>query len=211
MPTRDRHDDGPVLREATDHSLLRRFRLGSEDAATELYVRYARRLQALTQANSAPDLASRIDADDIVQSVFRTFFRRVAKGEFDVPDGEELWKLFLVIGLNKLRAVSAYHRAAKRDVRSSSGGQALEHVAQTPSNASHQDETSLTILRLVIEDVVSGLTPAQRQIINLRIDGYEVAEIALRQGRSKRSVERILQGFRELLGKLIHEGHTEDQ
>ncbi len=51
----------------------------------------------------APDLAGRVDADDIVQSVFRTFFRRVAKGDYEVPDGEELWKLFLVIALNKVR------------------------------------------------------------------------------------------------------------
>ncbi|MDB5389069.1 MAG: polymerase subunit sigma-70, partial [Planctomycetaceae bacterium] len=66
MSTRDGRDDGPVLRDVSDHSLLRRFRLGSEDAATEIYMRYARRLHALTQANSSPDLASRVDSEDIV-------------------------------------------------------------------------------------------------------------------------------------------------
>jgi hypothetical protein len=34
-----------------------------------------------------------VDAVDLVQSIFRTFFRRVRRGCYDVPDGEELWKL----------------------------------------------------------------------------------------------------------------------
>jgi RNA polymerase sigma-70 factor (ECF subfamily) len=208
MPPREHDDDGLVRRDVTDRSLLRRCRLGSEEAATELYVRYARRLYALTQANSHPDLAPRFDSEDIVQSVFRTFFRRVAKGEFDVPDGEELWKLFLVIGLNKLRAVAAYHRTAKRNVGLSTGSQSIETDAPQTQGP---DETSLTILRLVIEEALSVLTPAHREIINARIDGYEVAEIAAQQGRSKRSIERILQGFREMLSKLIHDGQREDR
>src|SRR5574341_751939 len=64
----------------SDRSLLRRFRRGEEDAATLLYLRYADRLRALTVAQCSPDLAQRVDADDIVQSVFRTFFRRAAQG-----------------------------------------------------------------------------------------------------------------------------------
>ena len=102
------------LDEVSDRSLVRRLRTGSQDAATQLYLRYAKRLHGLTRAKCSPDLASRVDSEDIVQSVFRTFFRRVQKGEYDVPDGEELWKLFLVIGLNKIQSVGTFHRAAKR-------------------------------------------------------------------------------------------------
>lgn len=202
MPNQNGPAGEPGADEASDHSLLRRVRLGSEDAATQLYLRYARRLHALARARCAPDLAPRVDADDIVQSVFRTFFRRVALGNYDVPDGEELWKLFLVIGLNKIRHTAAFHRAAKRDVRASVGGEALE---QAGGMADTGDETSLNVLRLVIDEVLAGLSPSHREIVRLRIEGYEVAEIAERQGRSKRSVERILQGFRELLGRRIDE------
>ncbi|MDB5337401.1 MAG: sigma-70 family polymerase sigma factor [Planctomycetaceae bacterium] len=202
MPNRARRPDELVPHEISDHSLLRRLRSGSEDAATALYVRYARRLYDLTRANSLKDLATRIDADDIVQSVFRTFFRRVAKGEYDVPDGDELWKLLLVIGLNKLRAVSTYHRAAKRDVRATVGGDALKLASE---QAASGDEASLTILRLVIDEVLSGLSAVHREIIDLRIEGHEVAEISTKLGRSKRSVERILQGFRQMLATMIDE------
>ena len=95
----------PSLQVVSDGSLMRRLQTGSQDAATQLYLRYAKRLHALSRAKCSPDLAARVDSDDIVQSVFRTFFRRVEKGEYDVPDGEELWKLFLVIGLNKIQTV----------------------------------------------------------------------------------------------------------
>lgn len=195
MPYLDSHDT-----EISDRSLLRRLRTGSEDAATEIYVRYADRLLALTRANTSGDLARRFDAEDIVQSVFRTFFRRVNKGDYDVPDGEELWKLFLVMGLNKIRTVGAFHRAAKRDVRADTRGELLTDAA-----AATGDENSLNILRMVIDDVLATLTPAHRDIINMRIEGYEVEPIAERLGRSKRSVERILQGFRETLSKQIRE------
>lgn len=193
----DQNQFGPTG--ISDRSLLRRFRTGSEDAATQLYLRYAKRLLALTRTKCAPDLAPRFDADDIVQSVFRTFFRRVAKGGYDVPDGDDLWKLFLVIGLNKIQAVGAYHRAAKRDVRLSAGDNGLETAATEVT-----DTESLSILKMAIEEVMTGLTPAHREIVNLRIEGCEVAEIAVRLGRSKRSVERILQGFRKMLASQIN-------
>ena len=46
--------------EPSDHSLLRRFRHGSQDAATQLYLRYAQRLRALAQAQCSAELARRV-------------------------------------------------------------------------------------------------------------------------------------------------------
>lgn len=182
----------------SDQTLLHRFRRGDEDAATQLYVRYAERLLALAQTHVGTDLARRVDPEDIVQSVFRTFFRRAAKGEYEVPDGDELWKLFLVIGLNKIRATAAHHRAAKRSVGTTVGGDAIEH--HSPASA---ESESLSILRLAIEEILSSLPADHSQIIALRIEGYEVAEIAAKVGRAKRSVERILQEFRKLLQRQL--------
>ena len=84
-----------------DKSLLHRYRRGDDDAATELYLRYAHRLRALANAQTSPELQQRVDNEDLVQSIFRTFFRRVAGGQYDVPNGDELWKLLLVIGLEQ--------------------------------------------------------------------------------------------------------------
>jgi RNA polymerase sigma-70 factor (ECF subfamily) len=196
-PLAERPDEAP-----SDRSLVRRLRGGQPDAATELYLRYADRLLALAAGQCAPDLAPRVDPEDIVQSVFRTFFRRVARGQYDVPEGEELWKLFLVIALHKIRSTASFHRAAKRDVRVTTTGlpEALAgHQLVAP------DETARTTLCLVIDELLDGLPSSMRAIVELRIEGHEVEEIACRTQRSRRSVERALQEFRTRLSDLLRE------
>jgi RNA polymerase sigma-70 factor (ECF subfamily) len=146
-------------------------------------------------------LARRVDPEDIVQSVFRTFFRRAAQGHYDVPLGEELWKLLLVIALNKVRAAGEFHRAARRDVRATRGADALEGA-----EGRGRDEQALTILRMVVDEMMAELPESHRKIIEMRIESHEVAEITAAVGRSKRSVERVLQQFRARLGQLIEQG-----
>jgi RNA polymerase sigma-70 factor (ECF subfamily) len=190
------------LREVSDRSLLRRVRLGSEDAATQVYLRYAQRLRGLVKAQSSPELARRVDAEELVQSIFGSFFRVASKGYYDVPAGEELWKLFLVIALNKIRAKGAFHRAAKRDVRRTIAGEEAVQGAELPDE---QTTAELGFLELTVEEALERLPPPQRQIVTLRIEGYEVAEIAQRTERSKRTVERLLQEARNRLAYLLQE------
>lgn len=188
--------------EASDASLLRRLHGGETDAATELFLRYAGRVRALAAAQTSPTVRRRVDPDDIVQSVFRTFFRRATAGQYDIPAGDELWKLFLVIGLNKVRAVAAHHTAAKRDVRATAAGPEFDAAAdRTPAD----DEAALTVLRMTIDEILAPLPADHREIVELRVAGYEVAEIAARVGRAKRSVERVLQTFRTKLDGLTHD------
>ena len=187
---------------SSDHSLLRRFRQGSEDAATQLYLRYANRVYRLAQAQCPPDLTRRVDADDIVQSVFSSLFRRVRQGDYDVPAGEELWKLLLVITLNKIRAQGNFHRAACRDVRLTAPASPDTAVAA----GADSDGPALAFLKLVIDELLQRLPEPHREMILLRIDGHEVAEVAARTRRSKRSVERVLQEFRRHLAAELHEG-----
>ncbi len=186
----------------SDRSLVRRLRGGHSDASTRLYLRYAGRIHALAVSQSSPDLAVRVDPEDIVQSVFRTFFRRAAQGHYTVPDGEEIWKLLLVISLNKVRSAGAYHRAAKRDVRKTTRGEAFDRAIESKPG---RDDDAMTILRMVIEDLLEELPAPHRLMIEMRIEGHEVSEIGEKVGRAKRSVERVLQDFRTHLGAMIRE------
>lgn len=188
---------GPVA-EPTDSSLVRRLQKGNQDAATLLYFRYAERVRNLARAKSSPGLARRVDADDIVQSVFSSFFRGMSQGYYDIPSGTELWKLLLVIALNKVRAQGAHHRAAKRDVqRTTSGGLLDKH------GKPNQQDLAYTVLKLVIDESLETLPPLSQQIIAMRIDGHKVTEIAEKTQRSKRTVERVLQEFRSSLSKVL--------
>lgn len=191
---RPRDDDGP-----SDGSLLRHVRHGDQDAARVLYQRYAERLHALARKRCSPDLAGRVDDDDIVQSVFGSFFRKVMHGSYDVPAGEELWNLFLVITVNKVRAKGAHHRAAKRDVRQTTGGEGIE---QAPDPLASNGQ-ACAFLKLSVEEALERLPREQEKAIRLRMEEYEVAEIAEALGRSKRTVERLLQEGRSRLGELL--------
>lgn len=196
----DQPTDVPVL--STDASLLQRYRAGEGDAATELYRRYAERLFSLATAQTSAAVKGRVDPEDIVQSVFRTFFRRAALGQYEVPNGEELWKLFLVIGLNKIRALARHHKAAKRDARMTTGGIEFDTVADLTAAP---DNIALHALQVTIDELLAPLPQSYQDVIRLRIEGCEVSEIAARTGRARRSVERMLEEFRQKLHGLLHD------
>jgi len=185
----------------SDRDLLDLFRAGSQDAAALIYERYAHRLRVLVRSHSSAALGSRCDPEDIVQSVFRRFFHRASQGNYEVLASAELWNLFLVIALNRLRAEEAYHRAAKRDVRltakESRPGSLLAQLEQL--------DPAAAFLEVVMEEALEGLPELHRQVVKLRIEGYEVAEIAEKTERSKRTVERVLQEARKQLSDLLPE------
>ncbi len=185
----------------SDRSLLQRYQRGSQEAATEIYGRYARRLHALVKAQCSTALARRVEVEDIVQSVFGSFFRKASRAYYDVPAGEELWKLFLVIALNKVREKGVFHRAAKRDVRRTQGGDGLENLTE----AALAQEDTTAFLRVIIDDALQQFPPPARQIVLLRIEGYQIGEIAEKTGRAKRTIERTLQTAREQLAALFEE------
>jgi RNA polymerase sigma-70 factor (ECF subfamily) len=188
----------PAGLEASDGSLLQRFRRGSEDAATQLYLRYATRLHALARGQCSGEMARRIDAEDIVQSVFRLFFHGARQGFYEVPAGEDLWKLLLVIALNKIRAECAFHRAAKRDVRRTASVTGLD---LEPA----RDAVTEEFLQLAVSETLDQMDAGQRALVELRIQGHDIAAIARIVGRSKRSIERKLQEIRKKLTRLLQQ------
>lgn len=183
-------DSTPTKKPTSDATLLVRFQAGDDDAATAMYTRYAKQLMSLANRNAGQALASRVDPEDIVQSIFRTFFRRASQGHYQIPDGEELWKLLLVIALNKVRSIADFHRAAKRDAG---------HTQPLGGYDASALEDSPEVLRITIEEILVELPEHHQHVIRDRIDGYEIKDIAERNSTSRRSVERMLQSFRNRL------------
>ena len=60
-------------------------------------------------------MQSRMDPEDVVQSVFRTFFARMKNDEFKIDAEDDLFKLLVRITVHKALRQIAHHRAAKRD------------------------------------------------------------------------------------------------
>lgn len=184
---------GPT-QSTTDGSLLRRLAAGQETAADALYRRYADRIRALARSRLPDHLIARADPDDVVQSVFRAFFESARRGLYQVPDGETLWHLLVVVTVNKVRSLHAHHAAARRDARLT--------IAWDPADVDPAAPDG-DLMQLAVRDVLERLPDAERAAVELRLEGYEVSEIASRTGRSKRAVERSLQKARARLAELM--------
>jgi hypothetical protein len=96
-------------------NLADRLRGGDPRAAEALFDRYAVRLARLAEQHLSRKLAGRVDGEDVVQSVFRTFFHRCARGEFQIDGSAEVWRLLVRLTLRKARAQARRHLAARRD------------------------------------------------------------------------------------------------
>lgn len=196
----DLERDDVLENETSDGSLLCMYKAGDPDAAERFCRRYVARLEGLARANFSGRLAAKVDAEDIVQSVFRRFFQAVDEGKYDVPRGSDLWSLLMVIGLNRVRWEENHHRAARRDLRRTVhfGEQGWANLLDNRCTAESRE-----LMELMLEEVLEPLPEQYRRVAALRMENRDVEEIAERIARSKRTTERILQDIRAQLRHLL--------
>jgi len=177
---------------------LNLWRAGDESAARQLFDRYVDQLIALARRRISQRLAGRIDAEDIVQSVFRTFFQRARKGQFQIEEPDDLCKLLARITVHKTFRQIAHHKRAKRD--------AGQETAQTDDSqemlmailTGEPTPEEATAFLDQLEHFFTKLDPRARQIIEMRMKGYSDIEIAEKLGISDRQIRRDMEEVREL-------------
>ena len=196
--TRDLEPRISCAEPADDRTLIRFARAGDEQSAGELYRRYASRLHGIVTKRSPKEFACRFDADDVVQSVFRTFFEGIRSKFYDVPMDEEIWGLLATLAVNKLRDKLAHHRAAKRSVYLT-----VADPESALSACAGRDSPIASALKVMVEDYLAALAPPVRAVVGLRMTGHSIAEIAIETGSNLRAVERTLKATREQLPRLI--------
>jgi RNA polymerase sigma-70 factor (ECF subfamily) len=173
-----------------------RLREGEDRAARELFARYAHRLAALAERHLSDGLAARVDGEDIVQSVFRTFFRRCGRGDFQIDSSAQLWQLLVKITVRKARARARQHTAEVRDVRSEAADPdswLAEALAREPG----PDEAA--ILVDWVGTLLQGLPDLYSRVLEMRLEGRSVAEIAGDLNLSRQTVYRALHLLSERL------------
>jgi RNA polymerase sigma-70 factor, ECF subfamily len=82
-------------------AVMSRLQGSDPDAAVRVFERYWQRLLALARSRLDARLQAKLDPEDITQSVFKSFFRRQADGQFNLTDWDSLWSLLVVITLRK--------------------------------------------------------------------------------------------------------------
>ena len=97
--------------------LFARWRQGDEEAAAAIFDRYAGRLVALARSRMASHLRVREDEEDVVQSVYRTFFSRARAGQFLCERTGDLWRLLAAMTFRKARNAVKFHLRDRRDSR----------------------------------------------------------------------------------------------
>lgn len=173
--------------------LVARFRAGDQQAAGELFERYIARLIGLARSRLSPKLARRIDPEDVVQSAYRSFFERAQGGHVELRESGDLWRLLAAITINKLRHQVDRHTAAKRAVEGedsicvspSDMRVAPESLAREPS------PEEVVSFSEELAALMSELDEVQRQMLELRLEGYTYEEIAGQTQRSERTVRRL--------------------
>ena len=182
---------------------LQRWQSGDDSAADELYARYVERLRLLAESRLSVRLSQRHDADDILQTVFRTFFRRGREGRFELADSESLWRLLAAITVNKVRVKARFERQLKRDYR----------VEVPMSGIAHDDELSIpvecfaaepseeeaVVVTDLLQHVVNHLSEREVRILELLAEGHARTRIAELTGATRRTVQRVIELVAERL------------
>jgi RNA polymerase sigma factor (sigma-70 family) len=160
-----------------------------EAAAEELFRRYSGRLTALARSRLSHALTARVDAEDVVQSAYRSFFLLVGDGEVLLRENGDLWRLLVRITLRKVYRSARRHRADCRSVE-------REHrlADDLEAAALSREPTPAEAAALIDElrGVLAPLGPVQRRVVEMRLQGHEVEAIAAEVGRSPRTVRRTL-------------------
>jgi RNA polymerase sigma-70 factor (ECF subfamily) len=187
-------------------ALMERLESGDAQAATLVYERYARRLLGLARQALHNRLKGKVDADDVVQSVFRTFFRHAANHEFDLQDESALWALLAEVALRKCGRWSRHFAARKR------GGElkavALEACTsgEEPADPREPSPADAVVLLDLVEQLLRGLGEGERLVCEMRLQGFPVADIAARAGCTETTVFRKLDLIRKRLRRLCPDG-----
>ena len=136
------------------------------------------------------------DPEDVVQSVFRTFFHRVREGQFHLADQDDLCKLLMRITVHKTLRKVAFHQAARRNLvkEMGQGAEPHKHLESVPDREPSPEE-AVTFLDL-LEHFLSRLKPQERQIVELRLQGCSNEEIEEKTGIYDRKIRRILERVR---------------
>jgi RNA polymerase sigma factor (sigma-70 family) len=170
---------------------LHLLRAGDPAAAQLLWQRYYTDLVRLARDHLAARVRGAADAEDIALSAFASFCRGAAEGRFpQLQDRHDLWRLLFTITVR--RAADQARRAGREGPRIDVADLLdlpeadLDHLpgaAPDPAWAAAIAEEVRSLLTALPGDDL-------RQVMQLRLEGHTLPEIAQRLGRGLRSIER---------------------
>jgi RNA polymerase sigma factor (sigma-70 family) len=191
--------DGDRPREEGElRQFLARIRDGDEEAARELLRLYEAKVRLVVRRQLPRLLRSRFDSQDFVQSIWRSFFRRVKMSPTELESTENLVGFLARAARNKV--IDEYRRASsrKQDVRREEsmweGAEPRDLVdgSNSPSGVAEANEALSRLRDFLPED--------RRSILDLKAEGLTTVEIAAKLGIGERTVRRVIEDLRRRAG-----------
>ncbi len=186
-------------------NLLQRLESGDPEAAAVLFDHYARRLIGLARRRLDERVRGKVDADDVVNSVIRTFCRRAAAHSFDLDGPNDLWALLVEITLRKCGHWNRHFRTRKRDVRreeSPPPAGSDTDFDNEPLDAAGPRPEDEAVLREMMERLLDGLDERARAVCEMRLQGYEIEEIAAALKCSAATINRKIKQIKDRMKQL---------
>jgi RNA polymerase sigma-70 factor, ECF subfamily len=179
-----------------------------DEAARRIWERFAQRLCALVRHRLNAKIRVREDENDIVQSMFQSFFAVQQNQGYPLSNREELWRFLVWMTMCKVANTAHHHQRARRDIRrerslAPSGGE-LDFSASVIAEIA--DSTAISpedkaISRIELARILGRLRKDLRQIIVWKLKGYTNAEIGRKIDRTERTVEIKMRLIRQTLGR----------
>lgn len=177
--------------------LIKRIADSSIDYEDALVQQYTQRLLALSRKHLQTRFNSRIDPEDVVQSVYLSFFRRMQEGQFSFDESHDIWRLLATMTFHKTLNAVRFHQQERRDVRREQPGMSPSEERpeqRVPELTAGPDD--VLIFCEYLERLLARLPQSNHEIVALHLQGYSIAEIATRVERSQRTVLRSLARLR---------------
>jgi RNA polymerase sigma-70 factor (ECF subfamily) len=183
-----------------------RLQSNGDVAAEELFGRFTHQLIALALRHVGAELRHKVDPEDVVQSVYKSFFMRYGDGKLNAVNWNSLWGLLTLITVRKCAERAAHHYAGCRDAtrevvqpRQSESAQGLEPFGREPT------PFEAAVLSETVEQLLSRLDQEEQPILEMSLQGYTTREISERVGRAERTVRLLREGIRRRLERMQRE------
>lgn len=172
----------PIADEQSDNfdELLTRAKAGDEGAMAELVAQYEPEVRMVARVRLGAALRPHLDSVDLVQSVHKSLMLGLQRDQYDISSPEKLVALALTMVRRK---VAKQWRKMKRQQRLESGTASGNVPALLASLCTPEsDPAAVASQKNEIEQIFSKLSDSERQLIELRMDGYSTAEAARELG-----------------------------
>ena len=190
-------EEPPNCADASEFSaLVVQLRRGDANAAHELVRRYESIIRVAVRARCGPELRRQFDSMDVCQSVFASFFIRVATGAFELRQPKQLVALLTKMAQNKLNMRTRGHFRERRDIRR----QLALAVDQFAISSRWPGPVQQVAGRDLLEHVLNAMSPDIRSIAMLRIGEASWSEIASTMGGTAEGRRKQFERAVELIG-----------